>query len=288
MDPYLIDSFSDDTTTSAAADLIIQPQPVDLPTARAANSDNVIPASPKKLNDVFEYAESTARCLICQVTVNRAGRNTSGMWQHLKIAHPTLHDILKKPKDIAPKQPKLIQEFYPLGSSRHQFLNKFVINFVCAGLHPFSIVDEPHFRSLINAIDPKYKLPSRKTVSDNLLDIRYNEVIANFKNILQKLPENHQIAITTDGWSSNDKNKSKYNSLTCQFFDSSRIRSFTLGIKGSTFSQNSQNILSEIQAMLAPYDLESKKFEYFLITDTAAPMKKLMKLVINLFIMYIF
>ena len=54
MDPHLIDNFSDDddTTTSAAEDSIVQPS--DLSTMRAANSDYVISASPKKLNDIFE------------------------------------------------------------------------------------------------------------------------------------------------------------------------------------------------------------------------------------------
>ena len=51
-------------------------------------------------------------------------------------------------------------------------------------MHLFSIVDELYFRSMISAIYPKYQLPSKKIVSDNLLDIRYKEVVANFKNIL--------------------------------------------------------------------------------------------------------
>ena len=75
---------------------------------------------------------------------------------------------------------------------------------------------------MIIEMDQIYQITKRKkTISDYLLDMQYKEVVANFRCILEKLPQNHQIVITTDGWSLTDKNKSKYNSLTCQPFDSS-------------------------------------------------------------------
>ena len=159
--------------------------------------------------------------MICQTTVNITGRNTSGMWQHLKRSHVTVHNQLKKQKDIAPKTAKtdtriLSIRVKPAPISK-QICNKFCLR----RLASLYIVDEPYFRSMISATDQKYQIPTRKTVSDNLLDMQYKEVGANFKSILEKLPQNHQIAITTDGWSSTDKNKSKYNSLNCQFFYSS-------------------------------------------------------------------
>ena len=98
---------------------------------------------------------------------------------------------------------------------------------------------------------------------------------------LHRLKNGHTISLTTDGWASADKQGSKYNSLTCSYLDpqTARIVTMVLGIAPSTSSQTSETILNEIVKILELFKISEKNFKFILVTDTAAPMKKLIKIV---------
>ena len=53
-----------------------------------------------------------------------------------------------------------------------------LVSFIAGNLLPLSTVESPHFHDLMNASNPKYKVPTRKTLSTKLLPskkVKYKE-----------------------------------------------------------------------------------------------------------------
>ena len=83
---------------------------------------------------------------------------------------------------------------------------------------PFSTVEEPAFREMVFELNPKYVLPSRKTVGGSRLDNLYSEKIEKTKKQIKTETKNTTtIYLTSDGWSGKDEDKSKFNSLTAHY-----------------------------------------------------------------------
>lgn len=53
-------------------------------------------------------------------------------------------------------------------------LDNCVMNYVVKTSQPLSIVENGHFKSLINQLNPRYKLPSRKTLTTTLIPDQVN------------------------------------------------------------------------------------------------------------------
>ena len=51
---------------------------------------------------------------------------------------------------------------YPKDSHRHQILVNAVSEFICYGLQPINVADDPSFKKLMAKSDPKFQVPSRK------------------------------------------------------------------------------------------------------------------------------
>ncbi|KAG1924762.1 zinc finger BED domain-containing protein, partial [Pimephales promelas] len=76
-------------------------------------------------------------------------------------------------------------------------LDKLVINFICEGLQPFSVVEQPAFKTMINTLHPSATLMSRPTVL-----LRIQEAAMHVrKAITAKLRNVEFVSTTTDCWS---------------------------------------------------------------------------------------
>lgn len=150
------------------------------------------------------------------------------------------------------------------------------------GYHSFNVVEQPKFKQFVQELDPKYSLPSEKTVRTTLLDTKFEEIMTKIKNTIDTMPNNTTVCLTTDGWASRDRNLSKYNSLTMTFINPNEHQkeTITFGIAPSTCSQTAENCLASITEILERYNMQEKKFIYYLTTDTAAVMQKIIKIVI--------
>ena len=122
-------------------------------------------------------------CRICMAQIAYSG-NTSNLSYHLEKNHPDeFCEFVKSNTEQMreafasafsklkpdPAQPGGTPE--PLAakagthgheSRKQQELTTAVMGLICEGLYPASIVDEPTFRALLKAAEPRYELPSRK------------------------------------------------------------------------------------------------------------------------------
>ncbi len=71
---------------------------------------------------------------------------------------------------------------------------------VLSGMHPFSLVDNEHFITLVKELDPRINLSCRTTLTNVLLPKLYEEAKTKLREELASV--NH-VALTTDGWTSN-------------------------------------------------------------------------------------
>lgn len=64
-------------------------------------------------------------------------------------------------------------------------------------MRPLSIVDGNGFPNLVRALNPRYNLPSRATMSNHIAKL-YDSTAKSVKALLN----NRSVALTTDGWTS--------------------------------------------------------------------------------------
>lgn len=67
---------------------------------------------------------------------------------------------------------------------------------------PFQIVDNFHLKRFLYILNPNYKLPSKETISNQILDSMYNQACSIIKKDLEEI---NYIAATTDCWTSKQK-----------------------------------------------------------------------------------
>ncbi|MEN2497297.1 MAG: hypothetical protein MHMPM18_001692 [Marteilia pararefringens] len=141
------------------------------------------------------------------------------MWDHLLRHHKPIYS--KQKEGPPPTKSQKLDKFVPYanGSIEKKSIDRSVFGFVVGGLHPFIIVNSKPFINMCKDIDARYTPPSSQTIGNNLLDERYYELQNKLKNEISKLPDGTTISLTTDGSTSSDADHSKYNSLTCSFFD---------------------------------------------------------------------
>ncbi|CAH2207577.1 jg25847, partial [Pararge aegeria aegeria] len=102
----------------------------------------------------------------------------------------------------------------PLSLIKSQQLDEQLLKMIAKGYHALRIVEEQEFRKLVEMLNPGYKLPTRKTLSESLLPKAYNKALERVKKEIVKAIA---VCITTDGWRSvtNDD----YIAITAHYID---------------------------------------------------------------------
>ena len=89
---------------------------------------------------------------------------------------------------------------YSKGHIRKSLLDTKLMWYIIKDVQPLSIVESEWFQSFTEALDPKYELPSRRTVTSTLLPNLYKtvreKVSSEVKNSFSK------VSLTTDSWTS--------------------------------------------------------------------------------------
>lgn len=144
------------------------------------------------------------------------------------------------------------------------------------GLHPFSLVEERSFKKFCHWI-PGYKLPTRKTLSNSLLDETYHRVDQQIKS--QVFGEVQSICLTTDLWTS--RTTECYIAVTGHYLTES-LEFKTVLLRCCNFSGNhtAVNIASELNAIMDQWGIASKV--NFVVSDNASNIVKGIKEILKL------
>ena len=166
---------------------------VDLRDAESAESsltaaEKVI-VTPKNLkSDVWKYfgfwavdcklVEPTDKvvCKLCKLALAYHS-TTSNVRLHLQNVHPSEYGIIC---GTSAKQPRLDTDFAPsvtssLPAARQEACTQKLISFICKDMRPISVVDGIGFREFCETLEPRYRIPSRRTVANRIIEL-YNSV----------------------------------------------------------------------------------------------------------------
>ncbi|XP_025412101.1 zinc finger BED domain-containing protein 1-like [Sipha flava] len=98
----------------------------------------------------------------------------------------------------------LSSECRPLSVTKKKQLDEQLAKMIVKRYYPFALVEDPEFKKFLNMLNPSYTLPSRKTVSNNIIPRLYESS----KNDVQHLiDQTIAVCLTTDCWTSKENTK---------------------------------------------------------------------------------
>lgn len=141
-----------------------------------------------------------------------------------------------------------------------------LIKMIVKDYQPLSVVENSGFIEYTSILQPLYKIPSRKKISNDILPNLYAEKALYLREILEKISN---VAITTDIWSSNS-NKS-FITVTCHYICNYEIHARVLATQEILGSHTGENISLQLREILNEWGVFDKVTT--IVSDNAANMK---------------
>ncbi|KAF0022864.1 hypothetical protein F2P81_024845 [Scophthalmus maximus] len=161
--------------------------------------------------------QQTILCNVCWATVLAKSGNTTKLFYHLKTKHVTEYQQCQamqpnpsssrknaQQKKQEPIQSSIQQSFakgnpYNRKSLRWIEITRAITVYLCKDMGPFQTVERRGFKAMIRAIDPRYKVPSRKYFTETEMPKLYAELR---EKVEKELCDLKYFATTMDLWSS--------------------------------------------------------------------------------------
>ncbi len=202
--------------------------------------------------------------------------------QHLKSKHASHYKdvelereeekrkkVDKQPSKAPNQQPTLqhsLQQCQPYARSspRCKKLDTALVDMIALDVQPTSIVEDKGFLKFVNALDPRYEPPSRRTIMRSMLPARYESIRDELKDQLTSV---RFCALTSDLWTS--RQTLGYITVTCHFIDSSwGLRSVVLATTNLTKDHTAENVADELKRITDEWNITDKVVA--VVTDNAA------------------
>ena len=141
---------------------------------------------------------------------------------------------------------------------------------IYASASPFSMVENPHWKSFFNAIRAAYVVPSRFKISEPLLDSEYDKIKV---QTVATVSASDSVGLMCDVWSS-IRNEPIINFVVSQLKPIS-WKSFHTDLRNHT----GEYIATEILKVIEELESEWGKMVFGVVTDNAINMKKAWRLI---------
>ena len=105
-----------------------------------------------------------------------------------------------------------------LSIARKEEITQALGEFIVDGLQPISLVEKPAMKRLFEVVEPRYTIPSKKTLKANVLDKMQAELS---KEIFKEISETEDVALTHDSWTSLANNN--YETATVHYITKSWV-----------------------------------------------------------------
>ena len=191
------------------------------------------------------------------------------MQRHLKRHHPTEFS------SIGNKQPKIaacLQKTakYPSGSGKQKKLEEKLAHFLAKDLRPASMIEGTGFKDFLQELDPRFALPSRRTVNRVLLPSLWEKEKDKLKTELAKAS---WVSLTTDMWSS--RTNSAFLNITAHFLSEGKLCTKVLQCERFPERHTGDNIKDKLKEVLKDFKVTNKVVT--ITSDNAANMKNAIK-----------
>ncbi|KAJ4940608.1 hypothetical protein JOQ06_026905 [Pogonophryne albipinna] len=213
-----------------------------------------------------------AVCKLCHTNVKYSG-NTTNLRTHLQRHHPDkvmLTEELKKLRPRRdPKQTMLDSDGgcshkFPSTSPRSQKITESIAYFICQDLRPYSVVENIGFRRMVNAMEPRYPVPTRQHLTKVCVPRLYAQTKAHVKASLGKA---ERVALTCDGWTS--RTTEAYVTITAHFINEEwELVMYVLQTRDMPESHTGHNLAEHLRK--AEWEITEK--DPVIVTDNASNM----------------
>ncbi|XP_056437049.1 E3 SUMO-protein ligase ZBED1-like [Gadus chalcogrammus] len=206
-----------------------------------------------------------AICKICRKSVQVKRGNTTNLRAHLSSYHPSIAARIATQGSGAAhvgasRQLGVAEAFSRVGkysrdSDRHKRLTGAVTRYLVEEMVPFSTVQKPSFKSLLEKFDKQYELPGKTYFSETTVPKMYNSVRASVQSELRSVDF---FSATTDMWSS--VNMTPYMSLTVHYLTTDwTLKSRCLETVFMPLNHTSDNIAEALRSAFDEWSLDEKK-----------------------------
>ncbi|GBN07691.1 hypothetical protein AVEN_249458-1 [Araneus ventricosus] len=152
------------------------------------------------------------------------------------------NNIKKIPRAFADLR-DFVQMTKPLTVSKNKQLDEQLLRMVVKEYQPFSFVEDAEFKRFVHMLCPAYNLPTRKTLSNNILQNCFVETMSKVRGSVKMAPA---VSLTMDSWTS--INNESYLAVTAHFIDSTtELRTFLLDCSKMDSSHTSQELSKQIK-----------------------------------------
>ncbi|XP_005113603.1 zinc finger BED domain-containing protein 1-like [Aplysia californica] len=246
----------------------------------------------RNASDIWNYMSKTSpgivTCNTCGSTFNYiAGGTTSNLRRHIAVKHMKVPEPIPMNKNteshenLQPRPPVMTQPSvrsalarvnkYETGSTKKTALDDLLLGMIVKDLQPFSVVEDQGFRDFVEGLDPRYELPSRRTITRDLLPRKFKTEEDELKTVLR---EARHVAITTDLWTS--RQTESYITVTAHFLaphTSWKLQAAVLATQKVAVDHTAANIAVLLKDLFEQWDIEEKISS--IVTDNASTMVSL-------------
>ncbi|XP_022165454.1 zinc finger BED domain-containing protein 1-like [Myzus persicae] len=141
-----------------------------------------------------------------------------------------------------------------------------IVKMIAEDLQPLSIVENSGFRSMIQLLDSRYEIPSRRSLGRTIIPRIFSTVQSKVEALLN---EARHVAITTDIWTS--MNTDSYLTMTVHFLSQTQLKTLVLCTKKLDCNHTGANICEIMREELNKWNIFEKVVA--VVTDGGANIK---------------
>lgn len=170
--------------------------------------------------------------------------------------------------DLQPCVEKLSRSKFDSTNPKQIQITEKIAMMIAKDLQPYSIVEDPGFRALIEATEPRYVMPSRKTFSHDVIPRLHSDIVANVKSDVNSAVS---LAITTDAWTS--RATQAYLSYTAHFLTPDfSPRNYCLKVENSDESHTATNLAKSLSDCVLEWttEVQRESMQIIIVSDNAA------------------
>ena len=223
-------------------------------------------AQSKEANDdTSVIMTSTTRGASCENQTSSEETASSECAVPATVPDKNVQKKSKTQKTVQDTLPKSLTRNIPYkdDSQRKKTLDQKVLDLIVIDMQPLSVVEDKAFRSLMHEMDPKYKIISRKQLTQVLLPSKYEMEKA---SLMSRLNQVENLAVTTDQWSS--RNNEGYTTITAHFIDDNwNIHSPVLMTRHKPQRHTAINLANELAEAFEEFQIKDKVTA--VVTDNA-------------------
>lgn len=228
--------------------------------------------------------DDKAMCLVCSKYYTCTRSNTSVIRSHVKNVHPGSDEckkflaLEKKMIDDAARKnnpkPKItmldfISSKKALTKSESQKMTDSVEDYLIQTNRSMNTVENPAFRKMLFSFHSGYVAPSRTTITVNIDKKIKEKKEALKREIKEDIKDTITASVTTDGGPSQDKNKTKKNTVTLSRINNEwKMKTDTLALVVAEGSQTASVIRTVVKEVTD--DFGNEEWDINMTTDDAA------------------